>query len=455
MGGDTSELPIPSRPAPMKTIPIAVSLFGNVALAATLALRPALAPDSVRGFIERYDPFAPKAVEFPAPKPIAPSPPSKLWDDLRTDDLRTLVARLRARGFPLSIIRSIIDSLVNARYQARFRALTETDPSTPFWKLRPKWFMPGDKRLVELNRLQRERTKFLHDVLGEDIADEETSTANQLRRFGNLSRAKIQSLQGIEDDYSEMTGAVQAGANGILLPEDRDQLALLAREKHADIAAVLSPDELADYEMRSSPITNFVRNRLGDFDASEDEFRVIFQAQQAVDDKFPGGAMGGNIDNTLRLQVQQEFNDQIRAGLGDARYAEYVRDWDPVFNQLNQQASANSLADGAALQAYSLRDAVAQQSSQIFNDNTLSRDQKSADLQALAQNTRDQITSILGPTVGAAYLRSANAWLNQVANGSAVTFPTGVGLTIISPGGTITYGSSPTYQRLPGLRRGP
>ena len=31
MGGDTSELPIPSRPAPMKTIPIAVSLFGNVA----------------------------------------------------------------------------------------------------------------------------------------------------------------------------------------------------------------------------------------------------------------------------------------------------------------------------------------------------------------------------------------------------------------------------------------
>src|SRR5258707_692709 len=97
------------------------------------------------------------------------------------------------------------------------------------------------------------------DLLNDPFFATDDVSATQRRQFGNLSRQKVDSVQRIEDDYSEMTSAIRAAMAGITLPEDRDKLALLAREKHADLAAVLTPGELADYELRSSPITSLLR----------------------------------------------------------------------------------------------------------------------------------------------------------------------------------------------------
>jgi len=75
----------------------------------------------------------------------------------------------------------------------------------------------------------------------------------------------------------------------------------------------------------------------------------------------------------------------------------------------------------AAVQAYDLRNGVAEQSQQIYADRNLTTDQKRAALQTLANNTKAQIVSTLGPTVGESYLRTAR-WLTSVENGGSVTF---------------------------------
>jgi hypothetical protein len=437
---------------------LALSLLVNGALAGVLALRPSLAPLAFRDFFARHFSSAGETgPAAPAVVPAAPRPREKLWAELdQGGDLAGLVARLRAAGFPAALIRDIIRTQVNARYDAKIRALQEPDPNTPFWKLKPGFYSISDKRLVEMDQLQRERSKVLRDLFSGDFFATDDISAGQRRQYGNLSRPKIDLVQRIEDDYAAMNSDVRAAMGGITLPEDKEKLALLAREKHADLAAALSPDELADYEMRSSPITNFLRNRLGAFDPSEAEFRAIYQAQLALSDKFPG-AVGniGSIDYQQRQAAQQDLNSQLRTSLGDARYADYARATSTEYQQLSSLAQRANLPDGTAVQAFNLRDTVAQESSRIFDDATLDNDQKRSALQALAQNTRAQLTGLLGPTAGPAYVKIADQWLGTVERGAAVSFDTATEMAFVTNGMTMIYGGSPTYRRLPPIRHGP
>src|SRR5882724_11099292 len=127
---------------------LAVSLLANGALLGALALRPALAPPAFRDFFARHFSSAGEpGTAAPTATRAAPAPKEKLWAALdQGGDLATLVARLRAAGFPAAIIRDVIRTQVNARYDARLRALQESDPNVPFWKQRPAFFTLGDKR---------------------------------------------------------------------------------------------------------------------------------------------------------------------------------------------------------------------------------------------------------------------------------------------------------------------
>ena len=434
---------------------LAVSLVANATLVGALARYPSVAPPAVRDFMVHRLHFAADA-GLPAPMVdrAARAPRKILWSTLDSGgDLATLVARLRAAGFPPAVIRAIVLSEVGTRYSARMRALDINDPNTPFWKLRG-FSSADDKRLIEINQLQRERAKLVRELLGDSFFTTDDVSPAQRRQFGNLPRTKIDLLQRVEDDYAEMTAAVRATMGGITLPEDSAKLALLARERHADLATVLTPDELTDYEMRTSPLTNFLRSRLGGFDPTETEFRALFQAQESVNAMFPAGP-GASVDPERAQIARQEFISDLRVALGDARYADYVRETSNDFQQLSRLAQRAALPSDTAVQAFNLRDAVAQDSNRIFDDASLNGSQKRTALQTLAQNTRAQLTAMLGPVVGPAYVKVADQWLTTVERGAAVSFNASVGLSIVGTQGSATINNSPSFRRLPPPRPGP
>ncbi len=436
------------------------SLAANAALFGALAWRPALAPPAFRDFFARNFHVADAALATPSSPVVERAPPARpLWTLLQTDDLRTLVARLRAAGFPPAVIREILRTQVNARYNSRLTALMEPDPKVPYWRVGSSFYGVDAKRNEEINQLQRDRAKALRDLLTDDFFATGDVTAAQRRQFGDLPRQKIDALQRIEDDYTEMMSQVRAGMNGITLPEDKAKLALLIREKQTDLAAVLTPAELADYTMRTSPITNLLRTRLDTFDPSAGEFQAIFQTQQALNDKLSVGTSGGNVsagDFQQRQAAQAEVEAQLKTALGDARYAEYSRAVSSEFQQLSRLAQRDNLPAAAAVQAYTARDQVTVESNRIFDDNTLSVDQKLAALQSLAQNTRAQLLATLGPTSGPAYVKIADQWLTNVERGSAVSFNSGGGgITTMTTNNGVTSmvslgGSYPSFRRLPG-----
>jgi hypothetical protein len=443
-----SRPPAPPPPS-FRGLLIACSVLLNAALALAVIVKPSLAPPEVRDWFapRAAAPAAEPATPTPAAKPAAKPAISDLWSTAAAGDLPGLIAKLRAAGYPPNVIRSLIGALMSERYDARLR-LTESDPNTPFWQLKTSFTSSSDPRLLEMNRLQRERAKLLRDLFADPFFGSTDTSAAQRQRFGDLSPQKIELLQRIEDDYSEMTSAIRAAMRGVTLPEDRDQLALLTREKRADLAAVLSPQELADYEMRTSPITNRLRSTLASFDPSETEFRAIYEAQRHLSDQFPGGPQ--NMDFRAREAAQSTYLDEVRGALGDARFNQFMREQDREYQQLSRLAEQQKLQPGVAQQAYQLRDNLERESNAIFDNAALSADQKRAALATLAQSTRSQLLLTLGPVAGPNYVQTAERWLGNVERGAAVSFKNSVPMTFTSDtGGTITYLGGPSFRNVP------
>ncbi len=423
----------------MRILLLSASLVANLALAAILAFHPELVSAIFPSVILTRQPQSVKDVSVPS------TPHRVLWSTLATHDLRILNARLRAAGFRKYIVEAIIRHEVRARYDSQISAMWAPDPSTPFWKPAARHF--DEDQLIRIMQLQRERSALLRDLMGDGLSTLAPITAAQRQTFSALSPAQINVVRQIEDDYAQMAAAVRAGANDIILQEDRDKLALLAQERATDLAAVLSPAELADYEMKSSPSTQFLRKALIEFAPSESEFLAISKAQTLFNEQFPNIDMATPLD--LQRQAQQVNQRNLRDALGDTRYADYVREMSDDYQQLYRIGKNNGIPTSSTIEAFNLRDSVAQLSNQIFDDPSLSVDGKRAALQELAGNTRRQLIGLLGPTAATAYLRTADLWLRNVEQGCAISFPESAPLLTVSSGHVTVLNSQPQLRRLP------
>ena len=413
------------------------SLAVNVALLAAFAFKPALLPPAVRDIFgrgagssqlsaterEAAQASNRRAIEAAKAKGEADAL-AHFWSTLESDDLATLVAHLRAAGFSSTVVREIVNARLNTQAAAKMKALVSSAQDTPFWKTQSMNSWNNPKFFEQMNQIYRDRSRRLREVLGDEAFAEggHDATAAQKRRFGDMSKQKIDLVQRIADDYAEMTSQVRSATQGITLPEDREKLALLEREKHADLAAVLTLEELEAYEMRTSPTANRLSTALTLMDASEAEFRAIYRIQQPFADVlYP---TMGTVGSDLMLQrndALKKIAEQLKVALGDARYADYVRDSNFEFQQLNRIAQRENIPTETAVRVFNLRDGTVQEANRIFNDTAQSSDQKRAALLALAQTVKGQIVTSLGTTAGNDYVKTAN-WLSVIERGGTLTF---------------------------------
>jgi hypothetical protein len=408
---------------------LAVSVATNAALVAAFISKPSLAPVSVRGL------FRPDSAQSGAKRTTLESAPNAapaanpstflapFLANFQSEDLGALVARLRAAGFPSSAIRAIVDAELQHRFGPRIEALRRSIDEVPFWRGDPGFFTGTSKLFEQMNQLSRERARALREVLGPEAFAYAgiDPTEAQRRQFGDLSPGKVAMVQRINDDYAEMTSQIRAAMQGITLPEDREKLALLEREKRADLAGFLSPEELADYEMRSSPVTSRLRTALTIMDASEDEFRRIYTAYSPHSEVlFPTYSSGvvfstSDASNPRQIATQKALED-LKQTLGPDRFAQYQRANDRDFQQLYQLTRADNVPYDTLVRAFDARQSAADASQKIASDPQLSTDQKRAELKNLATQSRTRLLSTLGPGAGPAYADSAR-WLTGLEQG--------------------------------------
>lgn len=282
------------------------------------------------------------------------------------------------------------------------------------------WQKPDPSRLTREQRdallqAKREMSDALIAATGSD-----STFMNNLTE-GNISflpEAKRDQLRKILSDYQDMMDQY-GSAGGIQLASDREKMKLLRAEREHDIAALLSPDELADYQMRTSTTADTIRSRYGNAITDEDEFKKIYAVQKAFDDKFPADSLNGRVTPDVmkaRSEAAAQLQNDIHAAVGDEAYAALRRANDSDLRTVDALVARLSLAPDTTDRIAAARDSYAAESQRIMADTATPIAQRRDQMQALATRAKSDLASTLGTEAADAYVQRSQ-WVNLLQSG--------------------------------------
>jgi len=405
-----------------RTVLLVASLAANAALLAAFALRPAATREYFRDVFtrgaasSRPAPARPDPAAIGGPTAVSPGPEGEtglVWSDLPAGDFVTLVARLRAAGFPSSMVRAIVLAAVNEHYAARrLELMPNRYRAREYWR-NPRSDPANDSKYqLAMRELAREQQKLVRDLLGGDLrrADDEEGLR---RQFGELSPAKVDQFQKINTDYQDLINKVHEETLGITLPEDRAKLALLEKEKRADIERLLTPDELLDYDLRNSQAASQVRGRLGRFDITEEEFRALYFAQK---DLLAQNPIRDRPEPGVRQQRVDAFESQLLSVIGPDRFVEFKKingpqPLGPDPETIGRLVQRLNLPEATTQTVHTVQTEIQQRAAVVRANPALTPEQRTAQLATLGNEASARLGQALG-TVGLdVYRQNGGQWL--------------------------------------------
>lgn len=413
----------------MKPLPLllGLSLLLNVFVLSVCVLRPDVRVALFSGEAGKSGAAGIRAVTAAA---TGLSHPSAAWSAADLSDFPRLRQRLETAGFPPLVIRAVLSTAVREHYLAKERALLPPR-SIPVEYWRNQRIVPPASVDVRdaMRALNREHSRVLYETLGTkySIVDEDVDAiARRRQRYGDLSVTKVVQLERILADYNDLATQVKEESLGIMQPADYEKLALLEREKRADLERLLTPTGLLDYELRSSPSAAWVRARVGQFDATEEEFRALYAARKEFDETYSpadGRAVPAEITRG-RFAAERGLEDKFKEVLGDARFADYLRAKQPALTDPSQFGpSAGTIdrivarlnlppvttASVVAVQTEMQRRAIA-----VNADGALSSTDRHMQLAGIGREAMSKLTTLLtGPGFNA-YQANGGRWINEL-----------------------------------------
>ncbi|MFI5337034.1 MAG: hypothetical protein ACHQ5A_09645 [Opitutales bacterium] len=288
-----------------------------------------------------------------------------------------------------------MNELLNQRYSDR-----RPDRNLPFWKRQES----NPQTLAAQQAQGNERRQLFESLLGADAKPYALiDPTDRERRYGSLSDDKLDAAAKIERDYEEVSGQAMAARHSNLVTgwdNVLQQQQMLETEKLKDLAGVLSPDELAQYEMRNSRSASALMNKLRNVDVTGEEYAALYQAQKSSDaTPFPlGPAMTQDTVAQWRA-AQQALHDQFQQVLGEDRFYKYMEGSDAGYAMVTQFAAGYpQITPAVSYKVYQLQNEL-QNALMQFSRNRSSGTASPPDV--AGYNAR--LDSLLGPEAAAAY----------------------------------------------------
>jgi hypothetical protein len=397
---------------------LAGSLAANVALAAALLLWSPGSPSSADSrATPGLSPAAQAAADASARANAARADAAKTWELLHTDDPAALVARLRAAGFPPEMVAVVVRELVEERFATRRRAITAANQK-PFWQARTDSISdPGAQEA--LTALDREQNELMKQLLGaNDPAIDEDHRALMRHFFGrDLAPEKLARIQAIQDRSTEAMSQLtaQAQAPNTSRPDLWARMQDIQKTMHADLAKVLTPDELFEFDLRNSNTSYGLRQELSAANPTEEEYRMLFPLYQALDAQFGQPMLSSTPEEMApREAAFQQMQEQIKVLLGPDRYAAFQDAKNYDYQQTAKIAERLDLPPTATNQVYAVQKDIQQRATAVQNDHALSAADRTTQLAALATEADTKISSVIGAPGLDAYHQYAGQWLTQL-----------------------------------------
>jgi hypothetical protein len=198
--------------------------------------------------------------------------------------------------------------------------------------------------------------------------------------------------------------------------DDMKDMQKVQKDMEAELASIMSPEDYREYQLRMSQTAMTMRMQLGSFEPSQKEFDKIFDARKAFDDEHGllGGAATTREERDKRAAAQKEMNDQLKAVLGEERYAEYERAQDWNYQSLYRVTERYDLPKEAANKVYDMQKVAQQEAGKIRSDSTLSAEQKKQALADVRAETEKSIQVVLPEKAWDSY-RPQAYWLNSIS----------------------------------------
>jgi hypothetical protein len=350
------------------------------------------------------------------------------WRALESTNYVTYIENLRTFGCPEETIRDIIITDIAKVYARRRAELRNQLQPYRFWQTTDP-LTGGLASSPELQQqfylLEKDQRQLIRDLLGVDYRKElakltsDEVSAEQMNAF--LTPEKQDMTRSVEDKYGDLEQEVYARSRGLFLADDQEQLRQIQRDKRAELATVLSPEELEEYDLRHSETANNMRTQLAGFQPTEEEFRKLFRLQKAFDDNFDQALDARDESGlSLKARAQQDaqvaLSEEIKKVLGPERFTEFERVQDTDYRALLQISERFTLNPDVAGRVYNMKLAAEQYKAQVEASPNLTDEQRAIAIAAIARETERQVAASMGDQVFKTYQTAGGQWLGNLQN---------------------------------------
>jgi hypothetical protein len=257
-------------------------------------------------------------------------------------DFPALKLELEQAGWPAVHVQAFL----NAEIQLRLcppPALTAKDfRPFEFWRTGPDaeplaHLNTPERRAAQARREEEARNAF--DALfptEEQSGDKLLLAWEECRRWGDLPEEKRNAVIALLKQSEVAKDELLGSRGGMLMPDEHRQLWNIVESARADIAKLLTTDELLDYDLRNSATANRMRAELDNFQPTRDEFLHIFHARHAVELAFEHKSLAYADPEVARQrdEAAAAANQTIARLLGPQRYDDYLLSLQPACQTL-------------------------------------------------------------------------------------------------------------------------
>ncbi|MFM2294258.1 MAG: hypothetical protein RLZZ350_671 [Verrucomicrobiota bacterium] len=404
---------------------LALSLAVNLALGALFVLRKPATPTAPTVTATAEKTAAAKAAAAKTETAVVTKVQAIDWRAVESDDYKKYIANLRSVGCPEETIRDIIVADVNKLFEDRKKALKQAKAPKEkfkFWETgmgSMAKMMGGamDEETVKANQaLAAEKRALLKELLGVDIEEKPADLmASMMNPFESMldflpadKQTKVMEL--MQQYQAKMMKQMGDSGDGM------KDMQKVQKDMEAEMAKILSPSEMEDYQLRLSQTAMVMRMQLDGFSPNEQEFRDMFKLQKNFDDQYSMFSMGDEDDKTRKAReaAQKDLDTQLKATLGDARYADYEREKDYDYKNIAKAVKREGLDKTVGVKVYDMKKAAQDEANKLRMDSTLSMEDRNAKLQLIRRETEAALLTTMGQKGYDSYQKSANNWLNNI-----------------------------------------
>lgn len=335
------------------------------------------------------------------------------WRAIDAPDLGRLVANLRAAGFPEADVHAVACAMVMDRYLARRQAMLETNGPRPYWRPQRGDGLSPEQR-AELAGLARAGDETLREVFG-FVPITESERRMNVASFGPLPDEKIRAIKRIHAEFSDLQREVfDEFSGGPIMPWDREKFAVIAVERRRELEAALTAEESELYSLYGPGLAQQMRRDLAGFEPTEAEFRAILAIRAGREADPNGAVLFDAAASRQGMEATRAAKEEIRALLGEARYAEYERALDPGYRRAAELVDRYRLPPANATAVHDLGREMETRAARVRADASLSPAARKEAFAALAREAGERLGSLLTPEGVAAFRAAGGVWLRPL-----------------------------------------